>query len=71
VGEWKTQISLRVLQELRRELLRHRLGNAGKDVCYLNKLRRLSSKTPDEGRKLILYMTQKKVQPKARRAASN
>ena len=34
-------------------------GSAGKDARYLNKLRRLLSKTEDEDRKLILYMAQK------------
>jgi transcriptional regulator with XRE-family HTH domain len=34
-------------------------GSAGKDARYLNKLRRLLSKTPDEDRKLILYLAQK------------
>jgi transcriptional regulator with XRE-family HTH domain len=34
-------------------------GNAGKDARYLGKLRRLLSKTDEEHRKLILYMTQK------------
>jgi len=34
-------------------------GAAGKDARYLNKLRRLLSKTEEEDRKLILYMAQK------------
>jgi hypothetical protein len=34
-------------------------GSAGKDARYLNKLRRLLSKTEEEDRKLILYMAQK------------
>ena len=34
-------------------------GSAGKDARYLNKLRRLMSKTEDEDRKLLLYMAQK------------
>src|SRR6202163_3869342 len=34
-------------------------GSSGKDARYLNKLRRLLSKTEEEDRKLILYMAQK------------
>jgi transcriptional regulator with XRE-family HTH domain len=34
-------------------------GSAGKDARYLNKLRRLLSKTDEGDRKLILYMAQK------------
>src|SRR6201999_2560395 len=34
-------------------------GSAGKDARFLNKLRRLLSKSNDEDRKLILYMAQK------------
>ena len=34
-------------------------GSAGKDARYLNKLRRLLSKTDEQNRKLVLYMTQK------------
>jgi transcriptional regulator with XRE-family HTH domain len=34
-------------------------GNAGKDARFLNKLRRLLSKTAEEDRKLILHMAQK------------
>jgi transcriptional regulator with XRE-family HTH domain len=34
-------------------------GSACKDARFLNKLRRLLSKTADEDRKLILYMAQK------------
>jgi len=34
-------------------------GSAGKDARYLNKLRRLLSKTEEEDRKLVLYMAQK------------
>jgi transcriptional regulator with XRE-family HTH domain len=34
-------------------------GSSGKDARFLNKLRRLLSKTNEENRKLILYMTQK------------
>src|SRR5216684_2417885 len=34
-------------------------GSAGKDARFLNKLRRLLSKTEEENRKLLLYMAQK------------
>ena len=34
-------------------------GSAGKDARFLNKLRRLLSKSDDEDRKLVLYMAQK------------
>jgi transcriptional regulator with XRE-family HTH domain len=34
-------------------------GSVGKDARYLNKLRRVLSKTDEGNRKLILYMTQK------------
>ena len=34
-------------------------GSAGKDARFLNKLRRLLSKSDDDDRKLILYMAQK------------
>ena len=34
-------------------------GSAGKDARYLNKLRRLLSKTEEEDRKLLFYMAQK------------
>ena len=34
-------------------------GSTGKDARFLNKLRRLLSKTAEEDRKLILYMAQK------------
>jgi transcriptional regulator with XRE-family HTH domain len=34
-------------------------GNAGKDARFLNKLRRLLSKTEEEDRKLLFYMAQK------------
>src|ERR1700693_2197510 len=36
-------------------------GSLGKDARFLNKLRRLLSKTDDDDRKLILYMAQKVV----------
>ncbi len=34
-------------------------GSTGKDARYLNKLRRLLSKTDEEGRKLVMFMVQK------------
>ena len=34
-------------------------GNSGKDARYLNKLRRVLSKTDEEKRKLLLHMAQK------------
>ncbi len=34
-------------------------GNSGKDARYLNKLRRVLSKTDDENRKLVMHMAQK------------
>jgi transcriptional regulator with XRE-family HTH domain len=34
-------------------------GSSGKDARFLNKLRRLLSKTNEENRKLVLYMAQK------------
>src|SRR6266849_1338556 len=34
-------------------------GSSGKDARYLNKLRRLLSKTDEEHRKLVLHMAQK------------
>jgi len=46
-------------------------GSAGKDARYLNKLRRLLSKTEEADRKLLLYMAQKMARPKGGRAASN
>jgi transcriptional regulator with XRE-family HTH domain len=36
-------------------------GSSGRDARYLNKLRRLLSKTGEENRKLVLYMVQKMV----------
>jgi len=36
-------------------------GNSGKDAQFLNKLRRLLSKTDEEHRKLVLHMAQKMV----------
>jgi hypothetical protein len=34
-------------------------GSTGKDARFLNKLRRLLSKTREEDRKLVLHMAQK------------
>ncbi len=34
-------------------------GNSGKDARYLNKLRRVLSKTDEENRKLVMHMAQK------------
>jgi transcriptional regulator with XRE-family HTH domain len=36
-------------------------GSSGKDARFLNKLRRLLSKTDEEHRKLVLHMAQKMV----------
>jgi len=36
-------------------------GSKGKDARYLNKLRRVLSKTDEEHRKLVLHMAQKMV----------
>ena len=36
-------------------------GSSGKEARFLNKLRRVLSKTGEEDRKLVLYMTQKMV----------
>jgi transcriptional regulator with XRE-family HTH domain len=36
-------------------------GSTGKDLRYLNKLRRLLGKAADEDRKLVLHMAQKMV----------
>ena len=46
-------------------------GSGGKDARFLNKLRRLLSKTEEADRKLLMYMAQKMARPNARRAASN
>jgi len=46
-------------------------GSSGKDARFLNKLRRLLSKTEDADRKLLLHMAQKMARPRAGRAASN
>ena len=45
-------------------------GSTGKDGRFLNKLRRLLSKTAEEDRKLILYMAQKMAGSNARRVAN-
>lgn len=37
-------------------------GSTGKDARYLNKLRRVLSKTDAEHRKLVMLMTQKMAQ---------
>src|ERR1700732_3419654 len=39
-------------------------GSGGKDARFLNKLRRLLSKTEEADRKLLLYMAQKMSRPK-------
>ena len=46
-------------------------GSGGKDARFLNKLRRLLSKTEEADRKLLMHMAQKMAPPNARRAASN
>ena len=46
-------------------------GSSGKDARFLNKFRRLLSKTQEADRKLLLYMAQKMARPRAGRAASN
>jgi transcriptional regulator with XRE-family HTH domain len=46
-------------------------GSSGKDARFLSKLRRLLGKAEEADRKLLLYMTQKMVRPRAGRAASN
>jgi len=46
-------------------------GSSGKDARFLNKLRRLLSKTEEADRKLLLHMSQKMARPRNRRAASN
>ena len=46
-------------------------GSSGKDARFLNKIRRLLSKTQEADRKLLLYMAQKMARPRAGRAASN
>ena len=34
-------------------------GSTGKDARFLNKLRRVLSKTDEDGRKLVMFMVQK------------
>lgn len=46
-------------------------GSSGKDARFLNKFRRLLSKTQEADRRLLLYMAQKMARPRAGRAASN
>ena len=46
-------------------------GGTGKDARYLSKLRRLLGKAEDGDRKLLLYMAQKMVGTRSRRAPSN
>jgi transcriptional regulator with XRE-family HTH domain len=43
-------------------------GSTGKDARFLNKLRRLLGKAEEADRKLLLYMTQKMVRPRAGRS---
>jgi len=45
-------------------------GSAGRDLRYLNKLRRLLAKSEEEDRKLLLYMAQKMAGTTARRPAA-
>ena len=46
-------------------------GSGGKDARFLNKLRRLLSKTEEADRKLLMHMAQKMARPNSRRGASN
>lgn len=46
-------------------------GSTGKDARYLHKLRRLLSKTKEDDRRLVLYMTEKMARPKTRRAGTS
>jgi len=46
-------------------------GSSGKDARFLNKLRRLLSKSEEADRKLLLHMAQKMARPRAGRGASN
>ena len=46
-------------------------GCSGKDARFLNKFRRLLSKTQEADRKLLLHMAQKMARPRAGRAPSN
>ena len=46
-------------------------GSGGKDARFLNKLRRLLSKTEEPDRKLLLYMAQKMARPRSSRAGAS
>ena len=46
-------------------------GSSGKDARFLSKLRRLLGKAEEADRKLLLYMTQKMVRPKAGRSGGS
>jgi transcriptional regulator with XRE-family HTH domain len=46
-------------------------GSVGKDARFLNKLRRLLSRTAEEDRKLLLYMAQKMAGSKSGRATKS
>lgn len=46
-------------------------GSSGKDARFLNKFRRLLSKTQEADRKLLLHMAQKMARPRPGRAAGN
>ncbi len=46
-----------------RKLPEHAWGSTGKDAKYLEKLRRLLSKTDEQDRKLLLLMAQKMARP--------
>ena len=43
-------------------------GSSGKDARFLSKVRRLLGKAEEADRKLLLYMTQKMVRPRAGRS---
>jgi transcriptional regulator with XRE-family HTH domain len=46
-----------------RKLPKHAWGTTGKDARYLEKLRRLLSKTDEEHRKLLLQLVQRMARP--------
>ena len=46
-------------------------GSSGKDARFLSKLRRLLGKAEEADRKLLLYMTQKMVRPRAGRSGGS
>jgi transcriptional regulator with XRE-family HTH domain len=46
-------------------------GSTGKDARFLNKLRRLLSKSDEGDRKLLLHLAQKMARPRAGRVANN